>query len=198
MSHGQAWTKVSAEVGRGASDCRDRWRNHLTYKDTKQSGHWSKDEEDKLIGIVKAMTLDKGKDLNNDIFWTTVSERMGGTRTRGQCRIKWTDGLSATVKAGARGGEADSMKRDRWSGKDAYILVHKLDSLQVTDDSEVDWKSLPDDTWNMWSAHILQVRWQTMKKSIRGWEYMSFRGAFAFPCVWFEELKHGSQRLWIS
>ena len=78
---------------------------------------------------------------------------------------------------------------------DAYLLVHKyvgaincpsmhteqpllcrVDSLNVRDDSEIDWKLLPDEHWNSWSAHSLQRRWLTMKRSIKGHEEMSHTG----------------------
>jgi hypothetical protein len=47
----------------------------------------------------------------------------------------------------------------------------------VRDDTEIDWKNLPDEDWNMWSAHALQRRWLTMKRSIKGHEDMSHAGA---------------------
>ena len=80
---------------------------------------------------------------------------------------------------------------------DAYILVHKcvtgrggwgplkltsgnrVDSMSVRDDTEIDWKLLPDENWNIWSAHSLQRRWLTMKRSIKGFEEMSHTGQFS-------------------
>ena len=90
-----------------ASDCRDRYRNHIINRDIRVSGplswsvyfmlpnliillgHWSKEEEDKLTAIVTDMTVNQGKDIDNDVFWGKVSELMGGKRGRQQCRIKW-------------------------------------------------------------------------------------------------------------
>ena len=96
-----------------------------------------------------------------------------------------TDTLSSQIK--------NSGERPRWSQLDAYILVHKcascydvlapvglychrVDSLNVRDDTEIDWKLLPDENWNVWSAHALQRRWLTMKRSIKGHEEMSHAG----------------------
>jgi len=76
----------------------------------------------------------QGKDMDNDVFWGIVSKRMGETRGRQQCRIKWyflqasilisctnlprrTDGLSKTFK--------NHGTKPRWSSRDAYILVNK-------------------------------------------------------------------------
>jgi len=163
--HGQQWSKVALLVGRMDSDCRDRYRNHLQDRDRRQTGHWTKEEEDQLTEIVTEMTVKQGKDIDNDIFWGVVSARMGGTRGRQQCRIKWTDSLSTQYK--------NQGERPRWSQMDAYLLVHKVDSLNVRDDSEIDWKLLPDEHWNSWSAHSLQRRWLTMKRGIKGFEEMS-------------------------
>ncbi|KAH9482558.1 DNA-binding protein REB1 [Psilocybe cubensis] len=155
---GQQWEKISDRVGRMASDCRDRYRNHIHGREIRITGHWSKEEEDKLIQIVTDMTIKQGRDLDNDVFWGRVSELMGGTRGRQQCRIKWTDALSKRVK--------NEGQKPRWGQQDAFILVHKIDSLNVRDDTEIDWKVIPDPDWNLWSAHTLQRRWLTMKKEI--------------------------------
>ncbi|KAI0304180.1 hypothetical protein BC826DRAFT_902857 [Russula brevipes] len=162
---GQQWEKVSERVGRMASDCRDRYRNHIQNSEDRAAGPWTKEEEIRLTQIVTDMTVKQGKDMDNDVFWSIVSQRMGGKRGRQQCRIKWTDCLSKTFK--------NHGTKPRWSSRDAYILVHKVDSLHVRDDSEIDWKTLPDPNWNLWSAHTLQRRWLTMKRSVRGYEDMT-------------------------
>jgi len=148
-----------------ASDCRDRYRNHIINRDIRVSGHWSKEEEDKLTAIVTDMTVNQGKDIDNDVFWGKVSELMGGKRGRQQCRIKWTDALSKTVK--------NEGQKPRWSSQDGFILVHKIDSLNVRDDTEIDWKTISDADWNLWSAHTLQRRWFTLKRSVKGHENMT-------------------------
>ncbi|KAI9448110.1 hypothetical protein H4582DRAFT_2139866 [Lactarius indigo] len=180
---GQQWEKVSERVGRMASDCRDRYRNHIHNSEDRAVGTWTKDEEIRLTEIVTEMTVKQGKDMDNDVFWGIVSQRMGNKRGRQQCRIKWylnilnipslflklrisrTDALSKTFK--------NNGTKPRWSSRDAYILVHKVDSLNVRDDSEIDWKTLSDPNWNLWSAHTLQRRWLTMKRSVRGYEDMT-------------------------
>ncbi|KAF9268135.1 hypothetical protein L218DRAFT_853597 [Marasmius fiardii PR-910] len=164
---GQQWEKVSILVGRRAPDCRDRWRNHLQGNGERINGKWTKEEEENLIQIVEDMTVKRGRTLDDEVFWGDVSARMGNRRNRQQCRIKWTDCLSKVVK---KDGSCP-----RWNNQDAYILVHKLDSLNVRDDTEIDWKTLGDEDWNHWSPHTLQRRWFTMKKSIKGYEDMAFK-----------------------
>lgn len=114
---GQQWEKVSSRVGRMSSDCRDRYRNHIAHRELRVTGTWTKEEEEELTMIVTEMTIDQGKDPDNDVFWGVVSQRMGNKRGRQQCRIKWTDSLSKVVKDGGQ--------KARWSQQDAYILVHK-------------------------------------------------------------------------
>ncbi|KAG6336529.1 hypothetical protein ID866_2551 [Astraeus odoratus] len=172
---GQQWEKVSERVGRMSSDCRDRYRNHIANRELRVTGPWSKEEEEELTRIVTEMTVQQGKDFDNDVFWGIVSARMGNRRGRQQCRIKWTDSLSKTVK--------NEGQKPRWSPQDAYILVHKVDSLKVRDDTEIDWKTLPDADWNLWSAHSLQRRWLTMKRSIKGYEDMTHQEAWLIFCA---------------
>ncbi|KDQ15397.1 hypothetical protein BOTBODRAFT_108677 [Botryobasidium botryosum FD-172 SS1] len=163
---GQKWEMISPRVGRMSSDCRDRYRNHIQNRDTRAFGSWTVQEEQELIEIMTSEANKKGKDLDSDVFWGEVSEKMGNKRSRQQIRIKWTDGLSKKAKH-----EGDP---PRWSAQDAYILVHKVASLNVHDDTEIDWKLLPDPDWDSWSAHQLQRRWQSLKRTIKNHEEMSF------------------------
>ncbi|KAJ7498752.1 hypothetical protein FB451DRAFT_1015939 [Mycena latifolia] len=164
-SLGQQWEKVAPLVGRMATDCRDRYRNHIVDREKRNSGSWlwSAAEEDELTRIVTKMQ--KGKDLDSEVFWGKVTDLMGGTRSRQQCRIKWTDSLSKKYKSEGQ--------LPRWSAQDAFTLIHKIDSLNIRDDTEIPWKSLLDPQWNLWSTHVLQRRWLTMKRSIKGFEHMT-------------------------
>ncbi|CEL59474.1 DNA-binding protein REB1 OS=Kluyveromyces lactis (strain ATCC 8585 / CBS 2359 / DSM 70799 / NBRC 1267 / NRRL Y-1140 / WM37) GN=REB1 PE=3 SV=2 [Rhizoctonia solani AG-1 IB] len=156
---GQKWEQISMRVGRMSSDCRDRYRNHLVDQEARVIGPWTKEEEDELTRIVMELTVKQGLQADNDVLWSEVSERMGGRRTRQQVRIKWTDALNKRVK--------NAGERPRWSAQDAYILVHKVASMPVQDDTEIDWKLLPDPQWNLWSAHQLQRRWFGLKKTLK-------------------------------
>ncbi|KAF7352633.1 Nucleolar protein [Mycena venus] len=166
----------------------------------KQQGKWQPDEDTRLIQAVTSIVVTgtvitslikknellelgvslkkkslhgsslkckKGKNLDNDIFWGKAAEMMGGTRSRQQCRIKWTDSLAKKYKTDG--------KNPRWSQRDAFILIQKVDALNVRDDTEINWKTIPDSEWNLWSAHTLQRRWLTMKKGIKGFEAMAHR-----------------------
>ena len=56
-------------------------------------------------------------------------------------------------------------------------VVCRIDSLNVRDDTEIDWKTISDADWNLWSAHTLQRRWFTLKRSVKGHENMTHQGS---------------------
>jgi len=49
--------------------------------------------------------------------------------------------------------------------------------MNVADESEIDWRLLADEGWNLWSPHIMQRHWCSMKKGVDGYENMPFYGA---------------------
>lgn len=90
LEHGaRDWVKISTLVLRTADDCRDRWRNHVKHKQVREYGVWSKAEEDELKKIVLEETVEKGLDMEHEVFWSAVSERMDHRRSQQQCRGKW-------------------------------------------------------------------------------------------------------------
>jgi hypothetical protein len=70
----------------------------------------------------------------------------------------------------------------RWKDDDSYIFIckcvsraltlchltidrYRVASLDVDDESNINWKSLSDPTWDMWSSHFLQQKWRSLKAS---------------------------------
>jgi len=92
-------------------------------------------------------------------FWVFISKEMGATRTPKQCQSKWSE----TLEEKARNG----YQRLRWTEHDSYVLICKIDSLNLDDESDIDWKSLGDPTWNMWSTHSLRQKWRQLKASYK-------------------------------
>jgi len=66
--------------------------------------------------------------------------------------------------------------------------VNRVDSLSVRDDTEIDWKLMADPDWNLWSAHTLQRRWLTLKKSVKGYEDMTHQGEYFISTTYFTVL----------
>lgn len=129
--HGSRWENVSKMVGRWALDCRDRYRNHIKPGPEKHIGKWTLEEEDQLREIVTELksnndtfrrasgyTLEDEPEGGSEMFWSQVSKRFNGTRTRHQCRMKWNDNMKN--KPVTRSG-----RNVRWSKRDVFILTMK-------------------------------------------------------------------------
>ena len=86
-------------------------------------------------------------------------------------------------------------EKPKWTAQDAFILIYKyvdvlyriysligyrIASLPINDDTEIDWKALNDSDWDLWSAHQLQRRWKSLKKTVKGHETLPFKGMSAF------------------
>ncbi|KAF9425016.1 RNA polymerase I enhancer binding protein [Podila epigama] len=96
------WTTIGTALGRMADSCRDRYRNHLKDMSTMVSGPWQPHEDEKLLGIMQELALAQGKAsiLDSSPMWTLISERMGGTRTRHQCRHRYSQTLQPRLERG--------------------------------------------------------------------------------------------------
>ncbi|KAG0683624.1 hypothetical protein C6P42_000652 [Pichia californica] len=113
------WKFIGDSMKRMPEDCRDRWRNYVKCGSKRNVNQWTIQEELVLKDIVwKILEAEKEKLRKEEekffrskeqmekevddrirqtreaqvcptINWTTVSEMMGGTRSRIQCRYKW-------------------------------------------------------------------------------------------------------------
>lgn len=95
------------------------------------------------------------KDIIN---WTVVSERMGGTRSRIQCRYKWNKLLKKEAMNKIKNISEDDK---RW-------LLEKLRDMGFTEDSQVDWEELamlmPG---RQWSGTELKLCYEKLRTSVR-------------------------------
>ncbi|KAF0525045.1 nucleolar protein [Gigaspora margarita] len=89
--HHHDWVTIGNELGRMGTQCRDRWRDYVQYKNDKLRGRWTKEEEQKLINIIVEITGQNDADISLDwgIPWQQVSSLMENTRSPNQCRAKW-------------------------------------------------------------------------------------------------------------
>ncbi|KAI8361854.1 hypothetical protein B0O80DRAFT_434508 [Mortierella sp. GBAus27b] len=96
------WTTIGNELGRMADSCRDRYRNHLKDQNTMITGPWQPHEDEKLLTIMQELALQQGKAniLDSSPMWTLISERMEGTRTRHQCRHRYSQTLQPRLERG--------------------------------------------------------------------------------------------------
>ncbi|KAF9915849.1 RNA polymerase I enhancer binding protein [Lobosporangium transversale] len=100
--HKGQWTKIGSELGRMADSCRDRYRNHLKDQDTMVSGPWAAHEDERLLDIMQDLAEKQGKAtvLESSHLWTTIAEKMNGTRTRHQCRHRFSQALLPRLERG--------------------------------------------------------------------------------------------------
>lgn len=98
--HKGQWTTIGQALGRMADSCRDRYRNHLKDQDTMNSGTWAPEEDRKLLDIMQDLANKQGKPNLADAthMWTAISELMGGTRSRHQCRHRYTQSLQPKME----------------------------------------------------------------------------------------------------
>lgn len=82
--HGRSWKDVAPLVGRGETDCRNRYDNDLQYAD-RLMGPWSDAEVEKLKKIMEAHGSPEGKPQN----WKNVGVVFGSTRSPTQIRERW-------------------------------------------------------------------------------------------------------------
>ncbi|KAF9133646.1 RNA polymerase I enhancer binding protein [Mortierella sp. 14UC] len=100
--HKGQWTTIGTELGRMADSCRDRYRNHLKDQNTMLTGPWQPHEDEQLLTIMQDLALQQGKIniLDSSPMWTLISERMHGTRTRHQCRHRYSQTLQPRLERG--------------------------------------------------------------------------------------------------
>jgi hypothetical protein len=98
--HKGQWTTIGQALGRMADSCRDRYRNHLKDQDTMNSGTWAPEEDRKLLDIMQDLANKQGKPNLAEAthMWTAISELMGGTRSRHQCRHRYTQSLQPKME----------------------------------------------------------------------------------------------------
>ena len=56
--------------------------------------------------------------------------------------------------------------------------MHRIASLDVDNVDDIDWKSLSDPAWNMWSGHFLRQKWRQLKASCNADGIMCHRGEY--------------------
>jgi hypothetical protein len=99
------WQKIGEENNRGAEASRDRWRNYCKNGDAQEKGEWPKQQEDLLAKLMRdtisllvnerLREIKAGRPVPASfepaelLDYGILSEQMGGTRSRLQCRNKF-------------------------------------------------------------------------------------------------------------
>ncbi|KAH9030773.1 hypothetical protein EDB85DRAFT_1891417 [Lactarius pseudohatsudake] len=159
--HGKDWAVVS---GLSAAFSQPivaiRFRQHTQYKETRRKGAWSSEEECQLLHTIEGLAQDGKLDMSARGFWVSVSKAMGLTPSKGKRETKIRRGVGKKMIA-------------MFS-----FAIHRIASLDVDDEDDIDWKSLNDPAWNMWSSHYLQQKWRQLKASRNSDSTMCHRGGY--------------------
>lgn len=151
---GKLWKQIGLTLCRMPEDCRDRWRNYVKCGEKRVQNKWGVDEEERLREVVThIMTTYPGHDIN----WTEVSDMMGGTRSRIQCRYKWTKMVKRAAMA----------KIDAMMPGDKISLLQFLKQSGYEDESQVDWDGFAAlDSRGFWTGKELQVAFESQRAKI--------------------------------
>ncbi|CUS21590.1 LAQU0S03e06084g1_1 [Lachancea quebecensis] len=177
------WSEIGKTLGRMPEDCRDRWRNYVKCGNNRASNKWSPQEEEHLKQVISEL-LDsvepqddqsydtdeahmdgktkagkkKKQDSKDTINWTVVSERMGGTRSRIQCRYKWNKLLKKQAMS-----KIKSISED-----DKTWILEKLRDMGFTEDSQVDWDELATlMPGRQWSGTELKLCYEKLRTGVK-------------------------------
>ncbi|VEU20222.1 DEKNAAC100933 [Brettanomyces naardenensis] len=146
------WRIIGLKMGRMPEDCRDRWRNYIKCGDKRRKNKWEPEEEEKLEEVVRGMSS------KETINWTKVSERMGGTRSRIQCRYKWN-------KLKKR---EESIRLRKMDLDTKVWLLSRLREIWYHERSDVvDWNALATIfPGNAWTGKDFESCYERMKASV--------------------------------
>lgn len=152
------WKYIGEELKRMPEDCRDRWRNYVKCGSKRKVNQWTEQEEHELKSIVAKVLEDeeekvkteKNKSIDDGyrrtdrvrdaqvsptINWTLISELMGGTRSRIQCRYKWNKLM-----------KNESMNKLREMDRDTKLwMLESIKRLSMSDpniEANLDWNAL--------------------------------------------------------
>ncbi len=161
------WKLIGDLMGRMPEDCRDRWRNYVKCGNKRASNKWSEHEELSLKQVIEEWTT-----LNPEepINWTIISERMGGTRSRIQCRYKWNKFLKKEALVKVR----------EMTSHEKFWILSKLRESNYESQSEVDWDNIASiDPRGIWCGKHLQVAFDQMVNMIKDHKKKSFQEILA-------------------
>ncbi|QLL32157.1 hypothetical protein HG536_0C03260 [Torulaspora globosa] len=123
------------------------------------------DQKSSILNGGKGRKPSNKPSFKDAINWTVVSERMGGTRSRIQCRYKWNKIVKKEAIA----------KIQSITEHDKLWILEKLRDLGFTEDSQVDWEELaalkPGTT--TWTGTELKLCYERMRSGVRYYKQKS-------------------------
>ena len=218
---GNNWKAIGAMLDRMGEDCRDRYRNYLLNSENRNRETWTNEEVQSLCKAIlecrKAIKDEKkqaniehydedalasGSDSDQEddemkvINWQSVSDKMGGIRSRLQCRLKWTqlkvweqkELVQNAIEAKGFEGRKSIKTKNPWRMKraskkvanmrtgDHYALLQAILGCRAATENNIPWKTIGDDGFNsIWTSADKKAAWTNMKLHVPGSDSMGYR-----------------------
>lgn len=182
--HGTKWTKLGSMINRYPLDIRDRYRNYLVCHGFARTDFWSEQEEERLEDAVYEAIRQIREDLADNLAtpndpvslvnWQKISEAMGRTRTRLQCREKWkrlraNDGNTVTGFESGTNWRSEKARRDlkKITRRQKLDLLHAIRDSGVVKDSKIPWKEIVDETFGgEFERQALLIAWGRLRQAV--------------------------------
>ena len=215
------WKAIGEMLDRMGEDCRDRYRNYLLNSENRNREAWTNEEVQSLCKAIlecrqamkderRQVKIEKyGEDAPESDFdsdqeaqdtklvnWQSVSDHMGGVRSRLQCRLKWLqlkeweqkNLVQSAIDAKGFEGRKSIKTKNPWRMKraskkvanmrtgDKYTLLKAiLDSSAATEDN-IPWKTIGDvEFQSTWNSADKKAAWTNLKLHVPGSDSMDYR-----------------------
>ena len=215
------WKAIGEMLDRMGEDCRDRYRNYLLNSENRNREAWTNEEVQSLCKAIldcrqamkderRQVKMEKygedapGSDFDSDqeaqdmklVNWQSVSDHMGGVRSRLQCRLKWLqlkeweqkNLVQSAIDAKGFEGRKSIKTKNPWRMKraskkvanmrtgDQYALLQAiLDSSAATEDN-IPWKTIGDvEFQSTWNSADKKAAWTNLKLHVPGSDSMDYR-----------------------
>lgn len=186
------WWTIAEEVGRFKEDCRDRYRNYLaTGNHHKVKEKWTEEELAKFMEVIaecfakireikrQRLAEDPRAELPSDyklLHWKTVSDMMGGLRSRLQCRMKYLQ-LQVELEDAAAGPQREVLPSDKWldasqgykqmKNGDKYELLCHIRDSHAGKEKNIRWSQIgPPEFRDRWEPRLREYAWVHLKHKV--------------------------------
>lgn len=210
-SHPKKFGEIARIINRHQQDVRDYWRNQYLVFESQIKSRWSQEEEERLKEVVEeALGKIQIERENNDQFrprprtkraddealldWQVVSATMNFTRSRQQCKWKWTDmrekglmggdsirlptqprssaGPSGSMRNGISEELANAREDFRGMGpEEKFRLIDAIKDSGAREYKQIVWRSLVDERFRLkWHRPSLRLVWYRLRQTVPDYE----------------------------
>jgi hypothetical protein len=155
---GPRWTAIGLALNRLPTNCRDRYNMRWRRVETRVSGPFSQDENEKLI---KAIAECHANSPESPIAWIWISENRVTTRSPLQCFTRWTtlkkriphDGVKLSLKDVKENGEEKDDDDEKEKASQSQTQTPTQAQTQITTPTPTQTPTLKNN-WKNWSEEL--------------------------------------------